>query len=212
MGSQPSAWSATAAKSFGRRAADQGAGAVQGVAGAELARGLDRLGVGGAGLDGGELADVRGGFRGPQGAHQGHPVPDQFAAGAPLDAVVGGFLDVPAVADPEGEAAAGEVVQGGDPLREVDRVVLGDQGDAGAEGDALGHGGGLGQGDEGVEGAPVHLGELAAHGRGGVAADRDVGVLGEVEPGEPALLEGAGEADGGDGVVGQEDGRGDPHG
>ncbi len=102
-------------------------------------------------------------------------------------------------------------VQGGGLLREDDRVVLGDQRDAGAELEPLGHGGGLAQGHEGVEGAPVHLGEVAAHGGGGDAVDRDVGVLRQVEAGEPALLEAAGQAYGGDGAVGEEDGRGDPH-
>ena len=69
--------------------------------------------------------------------------------------MVAGLLDVPAVADPEGEAAAGEVVQRRDLLGEVDRVVLGDQRDARAEAEPLGDRGGLAERDEGVERAAV---------------------------------------------------------
>lgn len=54
------------------------------------------------------------------------------------------------------------MVEGGDLLRQVDRVVLGDEGDAGAEGEAFGDRGGLGEGDEGVEGAAVLGREFAA--------------------------------------------------
>ncbi len=125
--------------------------------------------------------------------------------------MVGGLLPVPAEADAEGEAAAGEVVEGGDPLGERDRVVLGDQGDAGAEPEAFGDGGGLPEGDEGVQGPAVLPGQLAARRVGRGPFDGDVGVLGQVEPGEAALLQFARQPHRGDGLVGQEDRGRDPH-
>ncbi|MGX1270620.1 hypothetical protein RKD18_003814 [Streptomyces phaeoluteigriseus] len=126
--------------------------------------------------------------------------------------MVGGLLLVPAEAEAEGEAAAGEVVNGRDPLGEVDRIVLGDEGDAGAEAEVLRHGRRLSEGDEGVEGTAVLAGQVAARGIRGGALDGDVRVFGEVEPGEAALLQLAGEAGRGDRLVGEEDGDGDAHG
>ena len=60
--------------------------------------------------------------------HDGPPV-------AHGDAVVGHLVLVPAEADAEHEAPAGQVVEGGDGLRGDDRLALGGQGDAGAEAD-----------------------------------------------------------------------------
>lgn len=76
--------------------------------------------------------------------------------------MVGGLLDVPAEAEAEREAACGEVVEGRDLLGEADRVVLGDQRDAGTEAEALGDRGGLAERDEGVEGAAVLGRQVAA--------------------------------------------------
>ncbi|GAA2796364.1 hypothetical protein GCM10019017_47190 [Streptomyces showdoensis] len=157
------------------------------------------------------LAGVRGGFGGPQGAHQVHRLAGVLAAGGPGDAVVVGLLAVPAEAHAEGEAPAGEVVEGGDALGEGDRVVLADQGDAGAEQQVLGDGRGLAERDEGIEDPGVLGRQRAAVRIGRGALGGDVGVLGQVEPGEAALFELAGEPHGGDGLVGQEDRGRDPH-
>lgn len=125
--------------------------------------------------------------------------------------MVGGLLDVPAEAEAEREAARGEVVEGRDLLGEVDRVVLGDQRDAGAEAEALGDRGGLAERDEGVEGAAVLGRQLAARRVRRHALHRDVRVLGQIQTGETALLQLTGEPDGGDGLVGEEDRHGDAH-
>ncbi len=159
-----------------------------------------------------ELPLVGGRFFGPEGAHQGQPVTAERAPGRPLHTVVGGLLDVPAVADAERETAAGEVVERGGLLRQVDGVVLGDQRDAGAEGQPLGDGGGLPEGHEGVECPAVLVRQLAARRVRGVPADGDVGVLGQVQPGESALLQLARDPDRRDRPVGEEDRCGDPHG
>ncbi|CAM5233603.1 hypothetical protein SCALM49S_05333 [Streptomyces californicus] len=101
-----------------------------------------------------------------------------FPARRPGDPVVGGLLDVPPVTDAEREPAAGEVVQGGGLLGQADRVVLGDQRDAGAQRQPLGDGGGLPERDERVERAAVLAGQLTAHRGGRAPAHRDVRVLG----------------------------------
>lgn len=103
--------------------------------------------------------------------------------------MVRGLLDVPAEAQAEREPAAGEMVEGGDLLRQVDRVVLGDQRDAGAEREVFRDRGGLAEGDERVEGAAVLGRKFAARRVRGVPGHRDVGVFGQIEPGESALFE-----------------------
>jgi hypothetical protein len=104
------------------------------------------------------------------------------------------------------------VVEGGDLLGQIDRVVLGDEGDAGAEAQRPGDGRRLAEGDERVEGAAVLGGKFAARRVRGGPLDGDVRVLRQVEPGEAALFQLTGEAGGGDRLVGEEDGDGDAHG
>ena len=105
--------------------------------------------------------------------------------------VVGEFVGVPAESDAEGDAAAGEVVEGGDGLRQGDGVVFDGQRDRGGQPDPGGDGGGAAEGDPGVQGAHVAVvgqGFVAGGGVGGLAFDRDVGVFGDVEGGEAVLV------------------------
>ena len=78
--------------------------------------------------------------------------------------MVGQLVLVPAEADPEHRPAPGEVVERGHGLGRDDGLALGGQGDAGAQADAFGDRRGRGQGHEGVEGAPVLLGQLGVAG------------------------------------------------
>ncbi|GAA3058619.1 hypothetical protein GCM10020000_46730 [Streptomyces olivoverticillatus] len=89
--------------------------------------------------------------------------------------------------------------------------MLGDEHHAGAQRDPVGDGGGLGERHERVESAAVLRRQRVADGRRGAAALRNVGVLGEKEPGEAALLQLVGEPDRADRLVGEEDRGGDPH-
>lgn len=125
--------------------------------------------------------------------------------------MVGGLLDVPAEAQPEREPAAGEMVERGDLLGQGDRVVLGDERDARAEPEPLGDGGGLAEGHERVEGAPVLGRQITARRVRGGPLDGDVGVLGQIQPGESAVLQLPGQPGRGDRLVGEEDRHGDAH-
>ena len=80
-----------------------------------------------------ELAVVRGLVLGPDRLHRLDPLAHQREARARVGAVVVHLLEVPAGADAEEEAAAGELVERGDLLGGRDRVALDDQADAGAE-------------------------------------------------------------------------------
>ena len=102
--------------------------------------------------------------------------------------MVGHLLAVPAGADPEQEPAVGDAVDRRDLLGGRDRVALDDQADAGADEQPLGRRRGGGQRDERVVDPPVLVGQLAAGRIGRLAADRDVGVLGEPERLEAVLL------------------------
>ena len=83
--------------------------------------------------------------------------------------------------------------------------------DPDAELDPLGHGGHRGERHERVEHVAVLARQLAAAGVGRVAADRDVGVLGEEERVEPALLGQAPEPNRVDRVLGDERAEPDVH-
>ena len=69
----------------------------------------------------------------PAGFHGLDPLTRQLVAGGEDRAVVRHFLDVPAVADAEQEAAGGNLIDRGDQFRRLDQLALGDQADAGAE-------------------------------------------------------------------------------
>ena len=73
---------------------------------------------------------------GPQRLHRQHLLAHERSPLLPHDAVILCLVDVPAVADAELDATAGQVVEGGDLLRRVDRVALGGEVDARAEPDA----------------------------------------------------------------------------
>ncbi|MDQ0909842.1 hypothetical protein QFZ22_005827 [Streptomyces canus] len=103
------------------------------------------------------------------------------------------------------------VVEGRDLLGEVDRVVLGDERDAGAETEPLGDGGGLAERDEGVEGTAVLARQVAAGRVRGGPLDGDVRVLGQIQPGEAPRLQLTGDPGRGDGLVGEEDRHGNSH-
>ena len=80
-------------------------------------------------------------------------------------------------------------VERGDRLGLDDRVVLGDERDAGAEAQPLRHRRRGGEGDERVERAAVLLGQLRAAGPRRAPARRDVGVLGDPQRLEAAVLQ-----------------------
>ena len=126
------------------------------------------------------------------------------AKATPWSAASGRFQPKP---DAEHHPAAAQVVERGHLLGQHDRVVLGDQHHPGAEGDPLGGRGRGGQGHERVEAAAVVV-ELDAldQSRRRVVADRQVGVLGQVERGEPPLLGRPGQGGRGHGPVGEEGG------
>jgi hypothetical protein len=142
----------------------------------------------------------------PQAAHGEEVLPPLVAARPVVDAVVLHLVDVPAEPDAEGGAATGEVVEGGDGLGGHDRVALGDEEDAGAEAEGGRRGRGRGEGDEGIEGAAVLVGQVVVGRRRPrrAATRRDVGVLREPQRVEAALLERPGELDQGHRKVGRE--------
>jgi len=130
---------------------------------------------------------------------------EEAAAVGGVGAVVGHLLLVPAGADAE-EAAAGGQIEGGGLLGEEDRVVLGDEEDAGAEPEPAGDGGDHGEGDQGIEEPGEAVVDGGAARVDGGAGARPAGVLGEEEGLEAVLLQQvAGGADvgrvGGRGVV-----------
>ena len=138
---------------------------------------------------------------------------DDVVPAGPVDAVVLGLGPVPAVPDPEGDPAAGEMVERGHLLGQQDRLVLGGEQDAGAESDARGDGGGGGQRDQRVEAALVVVEAHAADERGRrVLLDGEVGVLGQVERVEAELLDRGGEDGRRQVVVGQGGGDAEAHG
>ena len=86
------------------------------------------------------LAVVLGLVLGPDRLHRLRPLAHEREPPPRVGAVVLHLLLVPAGADPEQEAAAGEAVEARDLLRGHDRVALDDQADPGADQQALGGG------------------------------------------------------------------------
>jgi hypothetical protein len=107
------------------------------------------------------LAVVAGLVLGPDRLHRLDPLAQQREPPLGIGAVVSHLLLVPARADPEEEAPAGDLVQGRDLLRGDDRVALDDEADPGPYQQPLGRGRGGGEGDEGVVGVAVLLRQLA---------------------------------------------------
>jgi hypothetical protein len=108
-------------------------------------------------------------------------------------AVIRHLLDVPARADAEQEPTARDLIDRRDLLSGDDRVALDDEADAGSDPQPLCRGRGRGGRDERVERVPVLGRQLAAGGIRRRAARRDVGVLGEEQRLETALLRHPGE-------------------
>ena len=157
------------------------------------------------------LAVVFGLLGGPDLLQRGQLLVDPRASGGGVGAVVAHLLAVPADADAEGEPPVGHHVEAGDLLRGVDDVALRQERDPGAEHQPRRHRGDRGQRDERVQRPVVAPRQLAAFGPRRLPADRDVGVLGDEERVEPALLQGAPEHVGPDAVVGDERGDSEPH-
>jgi hypothetical protein len=126
-------------------------------------------------------------------------------------AVVFHFLDVPAAADAEHEAAARQLVEAGDTFRGDDRIALGNEADAGAENQLAGRRCGEGQRDKRVVGVGVALRQVTAARERALAAHRDVGVLGHEQRFETALFERLRQLDNVDAVIGREIENADPH-
>ena len=119
--------------------------------------------------------------------------------------MVGHLLPVPAAADSEQEAPPGELIETRDLLGGVDRVVLDNEADAGAD-EQLGRRQRRSrQGDEGIQGVPVLLGQLTPGRLGRLPAGRDVRMLCDPERLEATLLDGGPELGHGDRVIGRED-------
>src|SRR5258706_2483688 len=93
---------------------------------------LFRLGVGPDALERDVLTDVGRLVLGPDRLHRLDPLPQDRHPPAWVGTVVAHLLAVPAGADPELEAAAGQVVDARHLLRRDDRVTLDDQADAAA--------------------------------------------------------------------------------
>jgi hypothetical protein len=122
------------------------------------------------------------------------------------------LVDVPPEADAEVDPAAAEQVERGHRLGGHHRVPLGGEQDAGAHPQPLRGGGDRGEGHQRVEAAPVLLGELrVAGGRRRPPAGGDVGVLGQPERLEAALLGGDRQLDHIDRRVGREHGDAEAH-
>jgi hypothetical protein len=126
---------------------------------------------------------------GPQALHGQHVLAGHVAAAAHLDPVVLDLVGVPSEADTEHESPVREVVEAGDRLRGHDRVSLRHQADARSHAEPLGRARRQCQRDERVERPLVVVGQDRVAGRRGCAlADRDVGVLRDVQRHEPTLL------------------------
>ena len=87
------------------------------------------------------------------------------------------LIDIPAAANAENEPPTGQPVQAGDGFRQIERIMLRHQADAGAYFKRLGHGGGEAQAHELVIGMIILLRHLAAAWKRRFAADRDMGVF-----------------------------------
>src|SRR5256885_12146893 len=120
-------------------------------------------------------------------------------------AVVSHLLGVPAAAEAEEEAPAREDVEARDLLGQGDRIVLDAQADARADLERAGRRGRGGERDEGVERVRVLARELGPAGKGRAPARRNVGVLGDEQRLEAALLGGARQLVDADRVIRRED-------
>ena len=128
------------------------------------------------------------GVLGPQLADRQHVLAGDGPTAVGIDAVVLHLVDVPARRRSRAHPPTGEVVERGDGLGLHDRIVLGDERDAGGQPQPLGDRSRDGEGDERVEGAAVLLGQLGPAGPRRAPARRDVRVLGHPERLEAACL------------------------
>ena len=140
---------------------------------------LHRLGIGPGAVEAYIFAVVAGFLLGPECLHRLQHLPQIGPALVELDAVIVHLLHVPAGADPEQEAAAGNQVDRRDLLGEGDRIVLVDQADRGTDQDLFGDGGRGGAGGERVGHMHIFAQQFPAAGVGRLAFRRNMGVLGE---------------------------------
>ena len=167
-------------------------------------RALHRLGPRPDAIEVDELAVEGRLVAGPDLAHGQRALAHDAKAGGRIGPVVAHLLEVPAGADAELEAPAGEVVERGGLVGQGDRVALDDQRDAGADPQALGGRRDRAQRHERIERVRVLARQLVAARPRALAAGGDVRVLGDEERLEAGVLGGAAERDGRDGLVGDE--------
>ena len=141
---------------------------------------------------------------GPDLYHRPDALVHQLAAGAGIGAVVLHLLAVPAHTDAEDYSSSGYEIQGRDFLGRDDRVSLDYQGYPGAEQQAFGCCGSGGEGDEGVQSPVVPSRQFSTARPGGLTAEGYVGVLGDEQRVEAALLDRSGQGSWGDSFVGNE--------
>ena len=126
-------------------------------------------------------------------------------------AVILHLVLVPAAADAEQKAASRHLVERGDRLRQLHRVALDHQTDAGAELERGGRGGRGAQAHERVHRVVILLRQLAAGREGGLARQRDVRVLGRPDRLKAARLQGPAELGRRHRIIGEEHRRADIH-
>jgi hypothetical protein len=136
-----------------------------------------------------ELAVVLGLVPGPDRLHRLDPLAHQRKPRPGVRAVRLHLLPVPAGADAEQEAPAGDPVDRRHLLGGDDRVALDDQTDPGGERQPLGHGRDRPERHEGVVHVAVLARQLAAGRVRRPARSRDVRVLGHEQRLEPVLLD-----------------------
>ena len=122
------------------------------------------------------------------------------------------LLGVPAGANTEVEAPAGDQIEARHHLGGDDGIALGHQADTGAEAERAGHRRGRSEAHEGVEGVRIFRRQHRPAPPGRAAAGGDVRVLGHEEGLEPPLLQRGRELGERDGIVGGEDDGADFHG
>jgi hypothetical protein len=115
--------------------------------------------------------------------------------------VVGDLLAKPPHPDTEAEPAARDEIQRRDLLGGEYRIALRDKGYAGTENQRARRCSGCGERDEGIERAEILLRDRAAERVGARPGDRYVGVLGEKERFEAALLDGDSQVDRADALI-----------
>ena len=114
------------------------------------------------------------------------------------------FVLVPAGADAEHHASAGNIIDARGFFGQQNGVALGDQANAGSEQQLLGHRRHGAQSNERVQGIVILLRQIATTRERGFAAERNVGVLGQPHGFKSALFERDRELGRGNGVVGWE--------